>query len=75
MTQLNRVAEYLKTHGSIDPLTAWNYLGTYRLGARILELRQQGWDIKTERKEVKNQFGEVCYVANYVYHENPFTSL
>lgn len=75
MTQLNRLKQHFLLHGSVDALTSWQYIGIYRLSARVLELRQQGWDIKTERKEVKNQFGETCLVANYVYHQNPFTSL
>ena len=75
MTQLSKLKHYLLLYGNIDAMTAWNHCGIYRLSARVLELRQQGWDIKTERKEVKNQFGETCLVANYVYHENPFTSL
>ena len=75
MTQLSRLRHYFLLYGHIDAMTAWQQCGIYRLSARVLELRQQGWDITTERKEVKNQFGEVCHVANYVYHQNPFTTL
>ena len=57
--------EYLQTHGSIDPMTAWRELGIYRLGARVFELREAGEKIETERVPVTNRWGEECRVARY----------
>lgn len=65
MIQKERLLDYLKNHPSIDPMTAWHDLGIYRLSARINNLRNDGYIIVTEYKQVKNQFGESCSVANY----------
>lgn len=40
--QTQLVLEYMKTHGSIDPLRAVNDLGCFRLAARIADLKAQG---------------------------------
>ena len=71
MTQLERLEQYLKTHGSVEPLTAWKELGIYRLAAVILLLKKKGYSIRTERLEVENQFQEKCKVANYVLELAP----
>lgn len=63
--QTDRLLQYLKTHREIDPLTAWDELGIYRLGARIYDLREAGHPITSDRKLVDNRFGEECRVALY----------
>ena len=65
MTQDQRLLDYLKDNGRIDPLTSWKELGIYRLSACIYRLRKQGWEIKTGRKAVVNSHGESCIVALY----------
>lgn len=40
--QTQQVLEYMKTHGSIDPMRAVNDLGCFRLAARIADLKAQG---------------------------------
>lgn len=70
MTQCQRLEAYLKQHGQIDPLESWLKLGIYRLGARIHDLKRAGLNIETQRKKVKNQFGECCSVALYVFKAN-----
>lgn len=57
MTQKERVLWYLRTHGELTPKTAENELGIGRLAARIYDLRQEGYSIETDRREVENQFG------------------
>ena len=64
MTQCERLKEYLKVNGSINPLEAWNEIGVYRLSARINDLRKE-MKIDTCTVEVKNKFGEICRVAEY----------
>ncbi len=71
MTQDERLLDYLKDNGRIDPLQAWQELGIYRLSACIHRLRNQGWDIKTKRKVVNNKFDESCVVALYEYTDSP----
>lgn len=65
MSQKQRILEHLKTHGSIDPLTSWAELGIYRLASRINDIRKDGYNIQTDKKSVKNRFGEKVTVANY----------
>lgn len=64
-TQNERLAAYLEEHKEINPLEAWVKLGIYRLGARVFDLRQQGYEIKSENVKVQNRFGEACHVAQY----------
>lgn len=65
MTQEQRLIKHFKKIKTIDPIRAWSNLGIYRLSARILELRKKGYEIETQRKAVKNRFGEECVVAQY----------
>lgn len=66
MTQKERLLDYLQQYGHINPLDAWKLLGIYRLSAVILDLRNEGHLIETERMDVKNRFGEKCHVAKYI---------
>ena len=64
-SQEERILAYIKRHGKITTLDAFTELGCARLSARIFDLRQAGHDIISERKEVKNRYGEKCYVVEY----------
>lgn len=66
-----RVLDWLRTHGSIEPLTALREIGTFRLGARIWDLRHDGHDIETVRFETSSG----SRVARYVLRETPQRSL
>ena len=66
-THDERVLDYLKDNGSVQPLQAWKDLGVYRLSSVIHRLRKKGWNIATERVGVLNQFDERCLVANYKF--------
>lgn len=48
MNQTDAIYDYMKQHGSIEPLQALRDLGVYRLAARIKNLRDKGYDIKTK---------------------------
>lgn len=65
MTQNERLLMHLKQHGTIQPMEAWSDLGIYRLGARIYDLRDQGYAITRKMVNVVNRFGEECRVAEY----------
>jgi hypothetical protein len=69
MTQDQRLLDYLRDNKHIDPLQAWQELGIYRLSACVHRLRQVGWEINTEFKDIPNRFGEMCHVANYKWGE------
>ena len=64
-TQKQRLIKYLAENESINPLKAWTELGIYRLSDTIFRLRNEGFNIETEKLTVKNKFGENCTVANY----------
>ena len=50
MSQAARLLDYLKKHPrGLTPLDGLRWLGTFRLAARIYELRSQGHPIRTER--------------------------
>ena len=63
--QTQKVLEYLESHVGITPREAYDNLGIYRLSARIWELRDAGYPITTNRKEVPNRYGETSIVAEY----------
>ena len=46
--QKSVILAHLKRFGSIEPLTALREYGCYRLGARIADLRNDGYNIITE---------------------------
>ena len=46
--QRKRILKFLQEHGSITPMDALNEIGCFRLGARIHELRKDGYSIRTE---------------------------
>lgn len=53
MTQIERVIKHLKEYGSITPLEAIREYGITRLGARIWDLRDLGYDIETQTETSK----------------------
>ena len=65
MTQDQRLLNYLEQYGKVNPLEAWKELGIYRLSAAVLRLRKLGYNIVTNRIDVKNKFNESCHVAEY----------
>lgn len=50
-SQTERLRKHLRRHRRIDPMTALDRLGIYRLAARIRDLRASGLVIETERRE------------------------
>ena len=47
-TQCEMVFEYIELYGSITPIEAFYGINCMRLGARIADLRAEGYDIRTE---------------------------
>jgi hypothetical protein len=69
-TQTQNIIEHLKQGNSITPIEALNQFGCFRLGARIFEIKQLGYDIDTKKISV----GDHKHVAEYSL-TNPFTEL
>lgn len=51
-TQNQAILEHLKTGRAITPLDALDLFGSFRLSARIFDLKEQGWPIECERVDV-----------------------
>ncbi len=69
MTQKERIINYIKQFGSITSLDAYKDLGITQLGARIDQLKKDGYRFKTEWESGKNRFGEKTDYKRY-YLEN-----
>ena len=65
MNQNKRLLTYLEQGERVNPLSAWNSLGIYRLSSRIFDLRKQGIEIKDEWLDVSNRYGEFVKVKQY----------
>lgn len=65
MSQNGRIIDYLTRHGSITQLDAMRDLGIMRLGARVFDLKERGYNIQTVMVEDLNRFGEQTRYARY----------
>lgn len=65
LTKKQRVLNYLiENKKGITPLEALRMFGSFRLGAIIFDLRQEGYNITTENVRRVSKNG-VSYFANY----------
>ncbi len=55
MTQKNAILEYLRAGNTLTPLEALNKFGCFRLGARIWDLKQEGWNIESKLIELNGK--------------------
>lgn len=65
MSQSRRILDYMAMHGSITQLDAMRDLGIMRLGARVFDLKERGYNIVTVMVEDLNRFGEQTRYARY----------
>lgn len=63
--QTRRVFDFIQRHGSITPRQAEDELGCMRLAARIAEIKEEGYAVKTEIVTAKNRHGEKIRYARY----------
>tara|TARA_X000000950_G_scaffold214758_1_gene258388 strand:- start:7590 stop:7799 length:210 start_codon:yes stop_codon:yes gene_type:complete len=49
-SQCDKILDYLKSGKTLDPITSWTQFGSYRLSARIKDLRDKQIPIETIRK-------------------------
>lgn len=61
-----RIIEYMKKHGGITSQDAFRESGITRLSARIKDLRDMGYDIRTLMIEGVNRYGESVRYGKYV---------
>lgn len=62
--QKEQILEHIEKYGSITPLEAQKLYGCMRLGARIWDLRKDGFEIVREIVEVETKSGK-ARVARY----------
>jgi hypothetical protein len=55
MSQIKQILEYMQDGNTISPLEALKKFGSFRLGARIWELKQLGYPVKRRIMKVKSQ--------------------
>lgn len=63
-TQWQDILDYLKEHGEISSMEAWDRFHITRLAAVIFNLRKRGYNIVTEDCTGRNEYGVYTY-ANY----------
>ena len=65
MTQKDKVLRHLEHYGTITPLDAFRDYAIMRLSAIIFNLRDEGYNIKSDTEKSTNRFGEPCKYARY----------
>ena len=65
ITQKDRILEYIRNFGSISSFEAYANLGITQLGARIEQLKKEGYEFKTEWESNTNRFGEKTDYKRY----------
>lgn len=65
INQKQRVINYIREFGSITSFEAYKDLGITQLGARIDQLKKEGYEFKTEWQTSKNRFGESVSFKKY----------
>lgn len=65
VTQKDRIINYIRQFGSITSWEAYSDLGITQLGARIDQLKKDGYEFRTEWVSNKNRFGEKTDYKRY----------
>ena len=69
MTQCEKILRHLREIGVITPMEAMAQYGIMRLGARIWDLRHQGYNITAQLVHGKNRHGEPTRWSSYKLEE------
>lgn len=59
------ILKYIHDYGSITPLEALKEFGCMRLASRINDLKNQGYNIVSEKVSIKNRYGKKVSFAKY----------
>lgn len=65
MTQNEKILRHLREIGVITPMEAISQYGIMRLGARVWDLKKQGYPIVKTMVHGKNRYGEPTSWASY----------
>lgn len=69
--QKQRIVEYIEKYGSITPMQAIHELGITKLATRISELKQEGYEVRTQILYAPNRYGENTRFARYSRIKRP----
>ena len=69
-SQKERILDYIKEFGSISSWQAYADLGITQLGARIDQLKHEGYLFKTEWENNTNRYGEKVMYKRYRLEES-----
>lgn len=75
MTQCEKILRHMRECGPITQAEAISYYGCYRLGARIADLKKQGYKIRSERVTSRNRYDEPVSFARDSLEETPCETL
>lgn len=64
-TQRDKILAYIQQFGSITSWQAYSDLGVTQLGARIYELKEQGYIFSKTRVNTTNRLGEKTHYDEY----------
>lgn len=64
-TQRQKIINYIREFGSITSYEAYIDLGVTQLATRIKELKEQGYEFKTEWESSKNRYNEKVEFKRY----------
>ena len=65
ISQKDRIINYIREFGSISSWEAYSDLGITQLGARIDQLKKEGYEFKSEWVSNTNRFGEKTEYKRY----------
>ena len=65
LTQKDRILRHLNDKGSITALEAMKEYGIMRLTSRVCELKDQGYNIRSEFVSSKNRYNERVSFSKY----------
>lgn len=68
-SQNAQIAKYLKEGGRLTPGLALTLFGSFRLAARIKDLRRLGMDIQTDYIRVRNDAGRMITIGEYWFED------
>ena len=55
MSQGEQILQHMRIHKAIDPITALKKYSCFRLAARINDLRNEGYNVKTHKARKENK--------------------
>lgn len=68
ITKKGQVLEHLKTYGKINTWQAINLYNATRLSAIIFNLKEEGYDIESEKWVSRDINGNSITYCEYIYH-------